>query len=247
MVEFPGNIMQSPSYTKTAFSQDDELLYSTHRFTQKGVTLKAGQGVLKLGLVLAQKASDKKWYAYNDAGTSGVTNEVQSVTEGGAGLTSFTLTYSGQTTTSLNASTSSALIKAALEALSNIGAAGGVVTVTGPAGLSTGPWNVEFGGTLADTNVAQMTSTPTGGSGTVTVGTVTGGNTADGTDVARGFLRNTVDTGSSAAGADFQGNLVISGILKLSKITAAATPNLDANAIADLNGKSDSVMDTFTF
>lgn len=245
MAEYPGNIMPSPGYSRTGTYQDDELLYSTHRFTQKGITLKAGQGVLKLGTVMGQKAGDKKWYAYNDAGTSGSTNEVQSITEGGSGLTSFTLTYSGQTTSSLTASTTSAAIQAALIALSNIGPAD--VVVTGPAGSSTGPWNVEFTGTLADTNVAEMTATPTGGTGTVTIATATAGNTADGTDVARGFLRQTVDTGALSTGSDFQGNLVISGILKLSKITAAATPNLDANAIADLNGRSDTVMDTFTF
>lgn len=107
------------------------------------------------------------------------TNEVQSLTEGGAGLTSFTLTFGGQTTASIPASATAAQIQAALEALSTIGS--GNVYVTGPAGASTGPWNVTFVNALGNTNVAQMTSTPTGGSGTLTVATVTQGGGAAGT------------------------------------------------------------------
>lgn len=103
-----------------------------------------------------------------------IDNEEQSVTEGGSGLTSFTLTYSGQTTGAIPASTTSAAITAALEALSNIGA--GDVTVTGPAGSSTGPWTVTFLGAFEDENVAQMTATPTGGTGTVTIATVSAGD-----------------------------------------------------------------------
>lgn len=138
MVEFPGNILPTPGYTKTGFSQDDELLYSTHRFTQKGVTLLGGQGVLKLGTPLGRVTASKKWVAYTDAETGGV-----------------------------------------------------------------------------------------------------------GSGVCRGFLRQTVDTGAEGS-PDVQGNIVISGIIKLSKVTASGVA-LDANGIADLNGKSDTVMDTFTF
>jgi hypothetical protein len=101
---------------------------------------------------------------------SALTNEVQTVTEGGSGLTSFTLTYSGQTTTSLAAGATAAQVQAALEGLSNIGV--GDVAVTGSAG---GPYTVTFKGALGSTNVAQMTATPTGGSGTVTVATGTAG------------------------------------------------------------------------
>jgi hypothetical protein len=99
-----------------------------------------------------------------------LTSEQQTVTEGGSGLTSFTLTYSGQTTGSIAAAATAATVQAALEALSNI--APGDVVVTGSAG---GPYTVTFGGTLAATNVAQMTATPTGGTGTVTIATSTAG------------------------------------------------------------------------
>jgi Bacteriophage lambda head decoration protein D len=69
--EYVGNIVRSPGYWKGNVSNDPELLYSTARFTQKGVTLAAGQGVLPLGTVLAQRTSDKKWIKYDNAGTGG--------------------------------------------------------------------------------------------------------------------------------------------------------------------------------
>ena len=103
----------------------------------------------------------------NDTGAG---NEVQSLTVGGAGLTSFTITYSAQTTSSLDDQATAQEVEDALVALSNIGA--GDVDVTGPAG---GPWIVTFQGALGDTNVAEMTTTPTGGTGVVTVATVEAG------------------------------------------------------------------------
>lgn len=118
--------------------------------------------------------------------TGDSTDEVQTVTEGGSGLTSFTLTFSGQTTASILAAATAAQVQAALEALSNIGA--GNVKVTGSAG---GPYTVSFQGALANTNVAQMTATPTGGTGTVTVATTTAGGadaSSDGREILAGFL-----------------------------------------------------------
>lgn len=106
------------------------------------------------------------------AGNYAQVNEVQSVTEGGSGLTSFTLTYSGQTTVAIAAAATAATVRTALANLPNISGQDNV-NVTGSAG---GPYTVTFQGTLADTNVPQMTSTPTGGSGTVTVATVTVGD-----------------------------------------------------------------------
>ncbi|MEW4564721.1 hypothetical protein AB1K70_19430 [Bremerella sp. JC770] len=63
-----------------------------------------------------------------------------------AGLTggTFTLSFEGQTTSNLTYNESAADIESALEALSNVGS--GNVTVSGPA---SGPWLVEFTGTLA--------------------------------------------------------------------------------------------------
>jgi hypothetical protein len=161
-------------------------------------------------------------------GPYSVTDEVQSVTEGGSGLTSFTLTYSGQTTASIAAAATAAQVQAALEALSNIGA--GNVSVTGSAG---GPYTVTFQGTLADTNVAQMTSTPTGGTGTVTVATVTGGGTegTGGLEVAAGLLFSATKVPSLTDNTkDVGAALLVHGFVKLSKLPFT----LDANGQTDL-------------
>lgn len=84
-------------------------------------------------------------------------NERQHVVVTGS-PTSFTLSYSGTPTTSITAAgITNPIIQAALEAVPAIGA--GNVAVTG----AYPTFNVQFQGTLADTNVAQMTGTPTGG------------------------------------------------------------------------------------
>ena len=100
----------------------------------------------------------------------GTGSEVQSITYGGSGLTSYTLTYSGQTTASIAAAATAAQIQSALEALSNI-AVGDVHVQM----ISATVFYVYFDGALANTNVAQMTSTPTGGTGTVTIATLRAG------------------------------------------------------------------------
>jgi hypothetical protein len=58
----------SPTHNYT----DPEILYSTARFTQNGVTIAGGQGILPAGTVLAQKTSDKKYYVYDNAGSGGL-------------------------------------------------------------------------------------------------------------------------------------------------------------------------------
>ena len=55
--------------------------------------------------------------------------------------------------------------------------------------------------------------------------------------MARGVLRRGVDTGSDTAGKVYQGNIVISGILK-----NALLVGMDAAAIADLNARVDTVL-----
>lgn len=62
-----------PGFTSpTSTFTDPEILYSTVGFTQKGVTIAAGQGILPAGTVLARKTSDKKYYVYNNAGSGGL-------------------------------------------------------------------------------------------------------------------------------------------------------------------------------
>jgi hypothetical protein len=98
------------------------------------------------------------WNETAEAITAG-TNEVQLIVSAGTGGT-FTLTYSAQTTTALDWDSTAQEIEDALVALSNI--APGDVNVTG----SVGQWFVEFTGTLAATNVSQMT---------IGIGSLTGG------------------------------------------------------------------------
>jgi hypothetical protein len=107
--------------------------------------------------------------------TTGTAGETQTITEGGSGLLSFTLTFDGYTTASLDDQATAAQIQTALEDLPNIEP--GDVTVTGSAG---GPYTVRFGGQYLGNNVVvpQMTATPTGGTGTVTIAT-TQESTAD--------------------------------------------------------------------
>ena len=107
------------------------------------------------------------------SGITAAVNEVQVITLANAPTGgTFTLTYSGQTTSAIAYDASAATVDAALEALSNIGA--GDVAVTGAAG---GPWTVTFGTALAGTNVPEMTGSGallTGGSvQTFAVATVT--------------------------------------------------------------------------
>lgn len=48
-----------------------ELLKSTAAFTQRGVTLEGGQGILPTGCVLAQKTSSQKYHAYAATASDG--------------------------------------------------------------------------------------------------------------------------------------------------------------------------------
>ena len=116
--------------------------------------------------------------ALHDApGAYGGTNERQTVTitgtpDGGT----FTLSYAGQTTAGIAFDAAASAVQSALVALSNL--APGDVTVTGGPGPDT-PYQVTFGGTLATTDVAQMTASAaslTGGdSPAVTVTTAVAG------------------------------------------------------------------------
>lgn len=151
----------------------DPALFTTTEFTG---------GVVPSGTPLGLVTSTGKVGPY----TGDSTDEVQTVTEGGSGLTSYTLTFSGQTTAAIAADATAAQVQAALEALSTVGA--GNVSVTGAA---SGPYTVTFQGALANTNVAEMTATPTEGTGTVTIATTTAGGadaSSDGREVLAGFL-----------------------------------------------------------
>lgn len=80
-------------------------------------------------------------------------NEVQTVTVNGSPTGgTFTLTFSGATTAGIAYNAAASAVKSALEALATIGA--GNIDVSGSAG---GPYTCTFQGTLAHTDVSQMT------------------------------------------------------------------------------------------
>lgn len=90
-------------------------------------------------------------------------NEEQTITTGGSGLSSFTLTFDGQTTAPIAADAGPDDVYWALVALNNIET--DEVVVSGPNG---GPWVVTFQNGLGHQDVSTITATPTGGTGTVT-------------------------------------------------------------------------------
>lgn len=104
-------------------------------------------------------------------------DETQSLTITGSPTGgTFTLTFGGQTTATINWNDTAATVQTRLQALTSIGA--GNALVTGSAG---GPWTVEFSGTLAKTAEALITLTTnslTGGvSPSVAIARVKGGAT----------------------------------------------------------------------
>ncbi len=60
-----------PSLASGDTFTDAELLYSYAGFTQKGVTLAGGQGILPAGCVLGRRTSTKKYYVYNNSNSDG--------------------------------------------------------------------------------------------------------------------------------------------------------------------------------
>jgi hypothetical protein len=167
-------------------------------------------GEILSGTVLAKKTSSGLYGPY-----SGTTEEVQTITEGGSGLTSYVLHFDGQDTAAIAAAATAAQVRTALEALSNI--APGDVTVTGSA---SGPYTVTFGGQYLNTNVPAMTATPTGGSGTVTIATFTAGGaegSSDGLQVAKGHLFSVIQVRNPAGKAG-------AALLRHGKVRVAKLP-----------------------
>jgi len=59
--EYYGNSMPGAGFVSSNTTVDDELMYSMVGYTQKGVTLKPGQGVLLLGTIIKQDAATKMY------------------------------------------------------------------------------------------------------------------------------------------------------------------------------------------
>lgn len=135
----------------------------------QGIRIQEGLACNQFGLEL--------WTGTTGAAACPLTNQVDTLTEGGSGLTSFTLTISAVgmttvTTASIPAASTAAAVQTIIQ--NAINAAGiGDVAVTG---ATSGPYTVTFTGELAGKAVT-VTATPTGGSGTLTVAVVTAGGT----------------------------------------------------------------------
>lgn len=69
--QYPGNAIPAPGFSNGNNYVDDELLYSTHNYIQKGVTLEPGNGVLLLGTILARRTDTKRYVAYVSGGSNG--------------------------------------------------------------------------------------------------------------------------------------------------------------------------------
>ncbi|MFD6149355.1 hypothetical protein [Streptomyces sp. NPDC060243] len=176
---------------------------------------------LKSGIPLGKNTSTGLFEPY-----AALTNEVQTATVTGAPTGgTFTLTFSGQTTTPIAYNATAAAVQTALDALSNVNP--GDIKVTGTTG---GPYTLTFGGQYLGDNVASVSATATGLTGgttpSVTIATTTAGGTAtaaDGTQKFAGFLFAEVSfyPGSTKAGAP----LMVHGQIDVAKLPVAFDPS----------------------
>jgi hypothetical protein len=172
-------------------------------------------------------------------------SEVQTITITGSPTGgTFTLTFSGQTTSAIAYNAAASAVASALNALSNIGA--GTVTVTGGPGPGT-PYAVTFGGQYAGTDVAVMTATGSFTGGTTPAVTVTT-STPGGTGNAIGWRAPLVNVNPVPNGVAVEAwsNAVIDNaqaavlpywhfIFPRVRFTFSKTYTLDANNVATPN------------
>lgn len=171
--------------------------------------LSASDTSIPAGTPLGKVTATGLYGAYS--GGANRTDERVTLTEGGSGLTSWTATFGGQTTASIDDDATAAQAQTALEALSTIGA--GNVLVTGTS-VATG-LTVTFRGDLADADVSAITTTPTGGTGTVVVAVTTAGGaegSSDGRQVFAGLLYDTIPTRGKVAGNVGASRIVLGAI-----------------------------------
>lgn len=233
-----GNVLQVPGLTSKPLTDNDEILYSYVKFTQKGLTLlQAASTYYPTGTILVLSGTAKKY-----RGATKGANEAQTIGLGAASAGSITITFSGQTTGSIAFNANATTVQNALVALSNVDP--GDVTVTG--GPFPAVMTITFGGQYANVNVPQITATPTGlTGGTVTIGTTTGGS-GDVTPI--GILRKGVDVSAS----DKTGNVVVSGMVRGSSLKYTDDSNglslAELQTLAtQLGGHYDAIHDALSF
>lgn len=65
MADREGNVLLPPGLSLKSQVNGDEILASYARFTQKGYTIKGGQGVIPAGTVMFRESSSKKYVIQN--------------------------------------------------------------------------------------------------------------------------------------------------------------------------------------
>lgn len=202
----------------------------------------AAKGYLPSGLVLAKITATGKYGPYTPA----LSQESVTFLEGGSGLTSWTATFGGATTASMDDDATLAQFQAAMEALDSINVGDFVYSGTA---IATGFTMVAaVDGQYSGLNIGAFSTTPTGGTGTVGVTVNTAGGTEGGTgglEVAAGFLFTSTKVGDGTSGslattADVGTALYWGpGIIKtafLPTFEGVASGELDAGARTDLAG-----------
>ena len=216
-------------FERTDGIEDREILYSTEGRLLKGGILRQGEGLVRAGTLLAVDPASKKWLVYDN---TAAVNEVQTATisgtpTGGTFALGFTPVAGGDVlvTTPLAHNAPSADVRAALEALSNVGE--GNVTVSGSAG---GPYTITFVNGLGSRDVPLVTlanNSLTGGSSpSVTIAQTTAG--VAGGQVAAGICANDIDVSER----DEAVNIYFKGVFKTSELIG-----LDGDAITALSIK----------
>lgn len=83
MADNVGNVIYAPGASSKPFTTDNELLASGKNWSQFGVTLKQGQGVLALGTPLTKDAPTGTYVAAASNATSGVVGFLRNETDTG--------------------------------------------------------------------------------------------------------------------------------------------------------------------
>lgn len=174
--------------------------------------LSASDTSIPAGTPLGKVTATGLYGAYS--GGDNRTEEALTFTEGGSGLTSWTATYGGQTTASIDDDATAADVKSAFEALSTIAVDEFLYerTTVGPSA-----WKVTVNpdGPSANTDIGAFTTTPTGGTGTVVVAVTTAGGaegSSDGRQVFAGLLFDSIPTRGKVTGSVGASRIVLGAI-----------------------------------
>lgn len=122
--EYIGNTIPAPGLSiNNPSTYDQELKASTAGFSQRGGTLKGGQGVLPLGTVLARETSSKQWVKYNPGGgdgadvPGGILRKTTDTGPAGAGSVQANIVFKGTLKLNLVSSAAGGTFTAAVTAL----------------------------------------------------------------------------------------------------------------------------------